>query len=269
MVTSILAGLSLHDYRLNAAIRVGNVWLPSETLSKHLVRFAQPLLLSSGDQEFPYGINGSATFVRFQSNYYAIITRHQLKDNSASSIGFRANSDHKFVLGGTFYFSDSFEKDRGSHADELVFIDLGVSVSKGSLNEFDFFDISEENCAQDGDDVVFGLAYGYPHDVQEFDFDETGNYNFRMLHVGTVVREIISEYAGETFDQTICGWNIKRSEDYEVSGISGGPAFCVKKDADGFRLKLAGVITTGSASKLNTIKVQSIKRYLRAIAKPN
>lgn len=236
-------------------------------LSKHLVRFAQPLLISSGDQNFPYGINGSATFVKFRSRFYAIITQHQLKSNCMSSIAFRGKGDRNVVLGGTFHFSEKFENGDSSHADELVFIDLGVSVSKGSLNECDFFDMSPENCVFDDDDVTFGVAYGYPHNVQVFDFDETGEHDFRMLHVGTVAREILSQNNGESFDQTMCAWTIKRSFDYELQGVSGGPAFCVCKNSEGFRLKFAGVITAGSASKLNTIKVQSIRRYLDAIVK--
>lgn len=181
------------------------------------------------------------------------------------TIGFRGGKEKSFSMGGNFFFSNNFGKIEETYSDELVFVDVSKHVQNDSLVVSQFFPVTLDDQIRTGDKVVFGAGYGYPHDRQKFDFDETGEFNFRLEHIGTVTRELLVRYYGEGLDQTISKWKPDFQFEYPLKGMSGGPMFAVVDGEAGFSGKFAGIITMAGEQMVNAIKIDTVIRYLNKI----
>jgi len=262
--------ISLIDYRCSSAIRLASFFHSPREIARAFTRFCHPLILNGEDEFHPFGVHGSATFISLSGRYFAVITQHQLKNNELSTLGFRTNDQHYYSIGGRFFLSNGFGTETENYADELIFVDMEEHILNETLAPRNFFPLTPSNIMTVGDEIVFGAAYGFPHDVQRFDSDTTGENDYRLEHVTFVTREALVIYGGAGFDDTTCYWVPEKPFEFELAGMSGGPVFAVIKDKnEGFIAKLSGVTIMGSTRRINSVKIDSIRRYLLNILAGN
>lgn len=260
-LTKLLRAYGIDGYQRAASVAFNGVVYPLQAISVGMARFCRPLFHAAEGLGDSVSTKGSATFISVAGQFFAVITKHQYNLLSPEEVAFPAGVDRIMACGGDFFVPDKGE----CYGDELCYLDLGKHVTARTLRSEDFLPLKAANYCIPRDDVRHGVSYGFAFDDLEFEFDETGKHDFRMLALHTKLREYNVKYAGNSFDHTLCKWTREAPILEQLSGFSGGPTFAVVRNADGFVAKLAGINLMSNGATLHTVKVDTVARYLNSI----
>ncbi len=261
-LTKILRGYGIVGYAKASSVKFNSFVYTARTISAGLARFCRPLFHSADGDRENVSTKGSATLLSVDdAHFFAVVTKHQYVLLNPEEVSFPGNADRAIACGGQFFVPNKSE----SYGDELCYLNLSDHVAGSTLNRSDFLPLVPNNCCTAGDDVGHGVSYGYAFDDLEFDYDETGEYDYRMLAMHMKLREYNVQYEGESFDDTLCKWMRGDGGIAELSGFSGGPTFAIVNTSEGFVAKLAGINMSSNGQVLHTVKVDTIKRYLAEI----
>ena len=259
-----MARIPLSDILLQTSIKVGNVYLPPNSLLPNLQAFCVPLLEYTDDDYFQVCARGSSFRVRLNDRFFQIFTRHQLNGIvSCSHVAFMNSDGSHFTVGGKHYSHNAQDR----HTGDIAVWDVTDRVLAQSIDKNMFFNLSAGDIVSPSTDVTASIAYGYPFEKQIFESAAKPDGNWYLEHIGARLQEIVFDGEPNSNDEDLCVFHRSEALDMDPNGLSGSPVFSICKNSDGFFLALAGMVITSNGKVFQAIKANHILSFLKEICR--
>ncbi|MBS7546278.1 hypothetical protein [Ancylobacter oerskovii] len=153
--------------------------------------------------------------------------------------------------GGAIWWSA--EINDGDHNQIVIFDFTGPCIELSDLRAL-FLDFRHQHPDVPADNVVALLAYGYPTKGRNYDADA------RHIELGQCF--VLCRFIGGGSDDAVHVIAPLKPLSFDPDGMSGGAAFCLLHDTEGFSIHLAGVIVRGGQHRLRLIKAGAVQMVL-------
>lgn len=256
----MVLGISLTDYNLLTAVKVGDVYLSPKLAQERCSNFCD-ILYEGGSDPYMLNLASSSSLIQFEGQYFAFCTKHQLKGRNIENIGLRTD-DGYVVTAGAVYSLDGNALETESY--DLVALNLTEAVNSHPALKQRFFSISMNNRVATGERLALLFAYGmiYERNVIDTSFSEALGPRLDGIHV--VTAEFGGFYA-DTVKNEIGRMTFERRDLANLDGVSGGPVFALTETTGGYELKFLGVVITAGNGSIRFIKEFAIFRLFKKI----
>jgi hypothetical protein len=230
----------------NRAVRVGDIWLTPNHVTKSISRYGRLLFCLTGNPEHPYTFRGSAVGLCWHSLYAVFFCHHQVRNVDPTSIVFPATGSGTFLISGhTYVTTEATGKDEEVGDLRGMFFSL-EDYSEESI-ERTFFKIQKADLWGGDKDSLF-VVFGYPTDLRDLDLhDETA----ALKHVRSTIFLTGAHYRSASSASGVHRIEMQRNIKVDTDGMSGGAVFHLSQDAQGFYVGFAGIILRGGSSSDN------------------
>jgi hypothetical protein len=99
-----MAKTALKRIMPKAIVRVGDLFLPVESLPEALARFTKLVFCLTDVDDHPYSLRGSATGLKFQSQHLLFCCVHQIADQEPGKVVIPVDKDGRTLVSGTSFF---------------------------------------------------------------------------------------------------------------------------------------------------------------------
>ena len=245
------------DLRQLKSVRIGALAYPAERAEHVLQRYCKHIFVLNESDEHPYSFRGSGTAVRFGQQHFVFCCGHQFSDLAPDTIAIRPLAARdKTVTASRLHVPRA----AGEHEDD-DFLDMrGFEFDVGNypIPNFssDFLPLDETSLWPHGSrsDHRF-FAVGYPFDRQDVDYD--------LPHVTARVTLVGGTYDGQSASPYVHRLKMRRTEQFDPDGMSGGPVFYAGGSAGDYYMGFAGIVIRGSAQSdvLHFVEAQFLRHF--------
>ena len=267
----LLSVLSIEEYRLLSAVKVQDLWCPASSVTKRLGEFVSPIFELFPGEPYEIGSIRSCVRIQFANRYLVVATQHEFREKGTKKlvaldkVGLRSDTEESYLTPSCFYFAKEANAENLLDHHDLCFFDFTESVENGLFRRDKFINIERIGAIAQGERILAGAVYGYAFQDQVWEYDESGDLDFRLLHIGTKIRESVCTYLGKGLDVSTTKWEAKGSKNFDANGMSGGAAFALVGNSDAFEAKFIGLVVRGGNGIFYTINAESVVMYLNAI----
>lgn len=236
--------------RIHTAIRVGNLFIPANSISETLRAYTEPAIFHSKGQERQYSlsISGSLTKIRIGERFFGLITQHQI---SSGNYEFDqlciANIDSETV-------STSSAVVTGSPDFDCLLFEFTKPVIAGKLQRIGWYDLTSELNVERLPKPKLICTVGYPGHRNYIDYSKKPHLGMAPNIVwGMEARSSISKRLAFTPEHVV---------DFKPNGMSGSPVFGCCLEVSDSNVFFAGILTNASKRKFHFLSRSRIRFML-------
>lgn len=244
------------DHLAGTSALFNGVAIPGRSLEAALSRYAFNVFVATDDEIYSVTLRGSATAIRFRHRDLLICTQHQLAGVDRQQVCMMSETGKILVTsGGMRHFSPSTDTD----AYDLVAFDFTEPVEAHPEFRPRFFNLRTRPAA--GTDIVGLLLTGCPFDDQKYDVADSN-------HIGLVRRQVLCTIdEKQPSDSALLRVSPRSPLSFRADGMSGGSAFAVHHNGEGFQVDFAGIIVRGGGTAFHVIKGGIVLDFLEGVSK--
>lgn len=244
------------------SVLLGNIHIPINCLQKTISNSTHRLTLWNNDKDYPISFRGSCICINYKDRYFLLSTRHQLKhlpENFHMNVGIIIRNGEVFCSSSkaTLYPENMNE----SEIYELCIFDFTEHCNNNTELINHFIKHSSNIISHQHDQNDIFLAFGYPYDRQEIEYEST-----EMHFVNKAVCCHIAPPEDQSSDTSLMRLKPIEELNFNPDGLSGGAVYVTTSENNQFHTYLAGMILRAGkndiyALKLNVI-INSIERHI-------
>ena len=224
--------------------------------SRTLARpFLQIPLLPEQDGEAPYTLRGSATGVRYGSEFLLFCCQHQFKDYDHNDVVVAVDKAAKTLVSGSeARWPTPTPENHGEEFLDVCAMRFQPERYGEPALERGFFPLIDVDCWNGSQDTHL-FVYGYPSSFH--------NVDYAVPHID--VKQVVTSGAviGRSHARGVVQIRMTRTNPFPADGLSGGPVFHLSRDHSGFFVGLAGLVMRGSQTSdyLHMLDVRYLRRF--------
>lgn len=261
----LLTKLSLHEYSLKSAIAVGELFVPVNRVEEVVARFATSLHVLDEANLYSFSLAGSMFLVRVQSDFYGIVSRHQIVDQDPQTLAIQGVKEGNFVTssGLTIIHRNKDKIDDDQY--DFALLRFSEPVAAMAIDRTIFCNIQSLGIWDGEERPVCFFAVGFPYEDQEYTIPDNYHETNRVDHVQLRKRVALFEYSGESVDESLFRFSRIGAEAFNSDGMSGGPLFAVLENYGNYSVRFAGLVLRGGRSP--TLYAMKATRVLHLLKK--
>ncbi|WP_417275277.1 hypothetical protein [Celeribacter halophilus] len=247
---------TLVGQRVLTSVKVGNLIVPSTSLTEHLRRYTSPAVFNSAgiEPQYAMSLSGSATLIKYSDRYFAFTTLHQLKHPQLQydfdQFCLIGNRPHTLVTPQRIIYATGND----SEDFDCVLFEFTKTVKRGDLPSFEWYEITEEQYSIKTPKPDFALSIGYPGFRNYIDYETA---HFGMSPNAIAGREVEPSLKGRL------SFAPREKLHFDPSGFSGAPVFGVKVEQANSRVFFAGIVTEAGKSQIHFISFKRLTELLK------
>jgi hypothetical protein len=222
----------------DALIRVGKLWLKPAQVKNVLGRYTEHVICRNPGDEFPYTLRGSGAALRIGEEQFLCCCRHQFPDYVPDNVGLLYRPDNRLLTPSKLVFPTKTTANQDDAFVDLCALDFRADDYDIANFQGEFF---PANAAEAWPNNTTGLLLiaGYPTHLQKVTYEELKHIHATQVFLPGHHQRPAATPWGEVVE-------LETDLSFDPDGMSGGTVFHLGRDAAGYFIGFAGVVTHGS-----------------------
>lgn len=232
----LLKKLGVTGYTLETSIKVGSLWIRSSEIQRHLARYAQRFVNSTGDETYQFQHLGTAAGIKYRGRYFVVTTEHQRKLGTSGQLGIFCDPGQSVVTPSrNWIITPGDNQEREDNLDFSIY-EFEPSKYPHRTLTTQFFEVGQSSGITDEIGTMI-FALGYPTRLQNVDYYE-GKVD--LLVVSSVVQLV-----EQTTTEHVYTFRTLSEDRFLEEGMSGSPVFEIVRESGKFGVRWLGIVVRG------------------------
>ena len=246
----LLSKLSLHEYSLQSAVAVGELFVPVNRVEEIVARYATSLHVLDEENLYSFSLAGTVFLVRVGSDFFGVTSRHQIQGHNPQTLAIQGVKENNFVTSAGLTLIQGNQGPVEDDRYDFALFRFSEPVAEEVIDRNLFCHIQELGIwLGEGRPVCF-FAVGFPYEDQEYSIPDDYCETQRVDRVQLRKRVALFEFIGDSSDENLLRFSRIGDEVFNSDGMSGGPIFGVVESYGSYSIRFAGLILRGGRSPI-------------------